>query len=291
MRSIEAQAADVGLRADVFIAKQYPDFSRSSLDGLFDNGLVILNGKPVKNSYKIKAKDSLKVDDSLLFKQPEPIELPVIYEDDDVIVIDKPAGVLTHAKGALNTEATVASFIKPKLSKDMPDSNRAGIVHRLDRPTSGAIITAKNPAALKWLQKQFSARKTKKTYSAIVEGAPEPASAIIDAPIARNPRKPQTFYVNPGGKPAQTEYRTIETLNKSSTYSVVELSPKTGRTHQLRVHLDYINHPVVGDRTYGHEAGHMYLHAKRLELTLPNGERKVFESAEPAYFKEFINGA
>ncbi len=288
MRTFKAEEADAGLRADVFISRQYPDFSRSSLDGLFDNELVLVNKKPIKNAHKVRADDKFTVDDRLLYRKPAAISLPIIYEDDDVIVIDKPAGVLTHAKGALNDEATVASFIAPRLAKNMPKNNRAGIVHRLDRATSGVIITAKTEPAQKWLQKQFSTRKTKKTYTAIVEGELEPKQAIIDAPIARNPRKPQTFHVNPAGKPAQTEYKTLEILDKSSIpNSLVEMKPLTGRTHQLRVHLAYIKHPIVGDRLYGHEGEHLYLHAKSLELTLPSGERKVFEVAEPAYFEEF----
>ncbi|HET6863725.1 MAG TPA: RluA family pseudouridine synthase [Candidatus Saccharimonadales bacterium] len=288
MRSLKAAKADIGMRADVFMAKYYPEFSRSSLDGLFDGGLVILNSKPVKNAYKIRQGDTFNVNDDILFVQPEAIELPVIYENDDVVVIDKPAGTLTHAKGALNNEATVASFIQPKLDKDMPKSNRAGIVHRLDRMTSGVIITAKNAAALKWLQKQFSSRKTKKNYAAIVEGELEPPEAVINAPIARNPRNPQTFAVYPSGKPAQTEYKATKVFSKNGDmYTLLDLKPLTGRTHQLRVHLAYIKHPIVGDAVYGRAAEHLYLHAKKLELTLPNGERKVFSSTEPAYFKEF----
>lgn len=281
----------MGSRADVFIASQYPQFSRSSLDGLFDNELVSINKKPVRGSYRVKEKDLFKVDDAVLFQEPAGIALPIIYEDNDVLVIDKPAGVLTHSKGALNTEASVASFIGPKLAKDTPKSNRAGIVHRLDRATSGVIITAKNEKARKWLQKQFSTRKTKKAYIAIAEGELEPKKAIIDAPIARNPRKPQTFYVSPAGKPAQTEYEVVKVLNKLSiSYSIVELKPLTGRTHQLRVHLAYINHPIVGDSLYGHKGEHLYLHAERLELTLPGGDRKIFEAKRPAYFEEFIKG-
>jgi 23S rRNA pseudouridine1911/1915/1917 synthase len=287
MKVFTAREADAGLRADIFIARQYPDFSRSSLDGLFDNGLVKAGQKPVKNSYKVKPGDEFRVDDRPLFKKPAKINLPVIYEDDDVIVIDKPPGVLTHSKGALNTEATVASFIAPKLAKDMPESNRAGIVHRLDRATSGVIITAKNQSALLWLQKQFSTRKTKKEYQAIAEGKLDPPAAVIDAPIARNPKKPQTFYVYPAGKPAQTEYRLLKILNKSSIYSLVELRPLTGRTHQLRVHMAYIGHPIVGDSVYGQGGEHLYLHAKSLELTLPGGRRRVFRAAAPVYFKEF----
>ncbi|HET7827731.1 MAG TPA: RluA family pseudouridine synthase, partial [Candidatus Saccharimonadales bacterium] len=155
------------------------------------------------------------------------------------------------------------------------------------RATSGVLITAKNPMALGWLQKQFSTRRVNKIYTAIIEGRIEPPKAVIDAPIARNPRRPQTFHVDPTGKPAQTEYQLIRLLNKPSAYSVVKLKPLTGRTHQLRVHLAYLNHPVVGDSLYGHQADHLYLHAKQLELTLPSRQRRVFKSAEPSYFKEF----
>jgi 23S rRNA pseudouridine1911/1915/1917 synthase len=288
MSVFKPTAADVGLRADIYLAGQYPQFSRSSLEKLFD-GLVTVNKQPIKPSFRVSESTKLSVDDSLLKQKPPKISLPVLYEDNDVMVIDKPAGILTHSKGALNTEATVASFIAPKISKDLT-GNRAGIVHRLDRATSGVIIVAKDQAALSWLQKQFSNRRTKKTYLAVAEGQPEPPKALIDAPIARNPKKPQTFYVNAAGKPAQTEYKTLKILNKSSNYySLVELKPLSGRTHQLRVHLAYIKHPVVGDRIYGHEAEQMLLHAQSLELTLPNRQRLVFESPIPKYFEEFIS--
>jgi len=207
------------------------------------------------------------------------------------VVIDKPSGILTHAKGALNTEATVASFIKNKISDEQLGGNRAGIVHRLDRQTSGLIITAKNKAALNWLQKQFSNRKVKKTYLAIVEGRPKPEAAIIDAPIARNPKKPQTFIVSSSGKSAQSQYKVLKTFRiKNNSYSLLELKPKTGRTHQLRVHLAYIGHPVVGDPVYGQPRKRLLLHATKLELSLPNGTAKSFISPMPPELKELSNG-
>ena len=287
MPEFKAKDSDIGVRADIFLAGRYTGFSRSSLEGLFSANKVTVAGKPVKASHKVTGSDVLAVDDSLITAAPQEIELPVIYEDENVLVINKPAGVLSHSKGALNLEATIASFIRPKISKTMT-GNRAGIVHRLDRPTSGVIITAKNPAALSWLQKQFSTRKTKKTYKAVIEGQPELTEAIIDAPIARNPKKPQTFYVNPSGKPAQTEYRIIKSITSGGKeYSLVELKPLTGRTHQLRVHLAYIGHPVAGDAVYGRPGPHLMLHASELELTLPGGSRRVFRAPEPVYFKKF----
>lgn len=288
MRRFTVSEADAGSRADVFVAAKYPRFSRSSLERLFEDGLVKLGRKAVKSSYKVKAGDKLSVDDSLVMAEPEAIDLPVIYEDENVLVIDKPEGVLSHSKGSLSDEPTVATFIKPKLEKYMPETNRAGIVHRLDRATSGVIITAKNPEALAWLQKQFSGRRTKKTYLAVVEGRLEPSSALIDVPIARNPRRPQTFRADPAGKPAQTEYSVLKVFDKAGkSFTLVELRPRTGRTHQLRVHMAYIKHPIVGDRIYGDGGDHLLLHAHKLELTLPDKSRMVFESKPPKYFTEF----
>lgn len=287
---LKVKAGDIGKRADVFVTENLNSYTRSSLSSLFDKELVLANGKPAKPSYKLRAGDKLEVNTYLLRAEPEAIEIPIIYEDNDVIVMNKPAGLLTHSKGALNTEATVASFIKPKLTDKNMTGNRAGIVHRLDRATSGVIIAAKNDKALKWLQKQFSTRKTNKTYLAIVEGVPTPEEAIIDAPIERNPKKPQTFRVGGGGRPSQTRYKVLKKSalgGLSNSYSLLELVPQTGRTHQLRVHLKYIGHPIVGDRVYGHDGEHMYLHAKSLEIILPDGRQMKFEIPEPKIFKDF----
>ncbi|MDO8592070.1 MAG: RluA family pseudouridine synthase [bacterium] len=289
MLKLKVNAGDKGKRADVFITEKLAGYTRSSLSALFDKELVLVNGKPAKASYKLRAGDKVEVNTSLLTAEPEAIEIPVIYQDDDVIVMNKPAGLLTHSKGALNTEATVASFINPLLTDNSLTDNRAGIVHRLDRATSGVIIAAKNATTLKLLQKQFSTRKVKKTYIAVVEGIPKPEEAIIDAPIARNPKKPQTFRVDSAGKPAQTQYKTLKNFTKGRKhYSLLELRPQTGRTHQLRVHLKYIGHPIIGDQVYGHAKDNMYLYAKSLEITVPGGHRKIFEVAEPKTFKDFM---
>jgi len=249
---------------------------------------VAVNAEVTKPSHKIKLGDEVQVDESLLRLKPPKIELPIIYEDDDVVVIDKPAGILSHSKGALNLEATVASFIKPRIKDKTLSGNRAGIVHRLDRPTSGVIIAAKNADSLVKLQKQFSKRNAKKIYIAIVEGLLEPTEAIIDAPIMRNPAKPQTFKVSSAGKPAITQYKVLKSFEKGSkAYSLVELRPLTGRTHQIRVHMAYINHPIVGDHVYGHDGDGLMLHAKSLEITLPNSERKVFSAKIPVRIEEF----
>jgi 23S rRNA pseudouridine1911/1915/1917 synthase len=289
MQEIKATLDHAGKRADVFVAENYPEFTRSSLERLFDNDMVTVSGRPVKAAYRLKGTETLKVDETKLRVTPEPIDLPIIYEDDNVIVINKPEGVLTHSKGALNDEATIASFIKPKLNDNDLTGNRAGVVHRLDRGTSGIIIAAKNSTALTKLQKQFSQRKTKKTYLAIVEREPAEKEAIIDAPIERNPRRPQTFKVGAGGKPAATYYKVLKSFTKNGKpYSLIELKPTTGRTHQIRVHLAYIGHPVFGDKIYGTPADHLYLHAASLEITLPGSQRQTFTSQPPEYFDKFI---
>lgn len=275
------------MRADVFIAKNYPQFTRATLAKLFDGIHILVNGQPVKHGYRVRVSDKVKVDVSPLKSVPEAVDIPILYQDDDVVVMNKPAGMLTHSKGSLNDEATVASFLATKITDETLTGNRAGIVHRLDRVTSGVIIGAKNSSTQAWLQKQFSSRMVKKTYYAAVEGVPETKIAIIDAPIGRNPKHPQTFMVTPLGRSAQTEYKVLSTIeNDGKAISLVELKPTTGRTHQLRVHMAYIGHPIVGDGVYGHQNNHMMLHAHKLELTLPGGHRKVFSAPLADIFKE-----
>ena len=291
MRVFKAKASDEGKRADVFIASKFKDLTRSSLEKLFDKDLIKISDKRLKPSYRVKPADKIELDDSAMRVKVPKIKLPVVFEDENVLVVNKPEGVLTHSKGAITDEATVATFIKPYL-QDFDTTNRAGIVHRLDRATSGVIITAKNKAALSALQKRFSLRKAKKSYVAIVHGHPEQAEALIDAPIERNPRHPQTFKVGANGKPAQTYYKVLSTFEKNGKqYSLLELAPFTGRTHQIRVHAKYLGTPVVGDSFYGEdEASHLYLHSSKLEITIPGSERKIFEAELPEYFKEFIDG-
>lgn len=288
MRKLTARKADQGVRADVFVASKYPQFSRSSLGMLFDKGMVMVKDRITKASHKLHAGDKVLIDEKYLKAKPPALKLPIIYEDNDVIVIDKPTGTLTHSKGALNLEGSVASFIAPKLKMRGPLNNRSGIVHRLDRATSGVIITAKNAKAMASLQKQFAKRKAKKTYIAIVEGKVEPEQAVISAPLMRNPARPQTFKVGSAGKSAETQYQVLDTLVKGGkAFTKLLLIPKTGRTHQLRVHMAYINHPIVGDRLYGHEGKDLLLHAQSLELTLPSSERKVFSAELPKRFEDF----
>ncbi len=285
-------------RLDQYVVEARPRLSRAYAAKLIEQGRVTVNTQPSKAGYKVRPQDTVAIDydESELDVIPH-IDLPVIYEDDDCIVMNKPAGVLTHAQGHLSAEASVATFLRDRLAEELRDAPerseqanaRAGIVHRLDRATSGVIIGAKNQAALSWLQKQFAQRRVKKTYTAIVEGVPEPSEAIIDMPIERNPKAPATFRVGANGKSANTHYEVIEQAGSGkSAETLLELRPETGRTHQLRVHLAHIGHPIVGDHLYGHAAfeDRLFLHAASLEITLPNRERRVFTAPLPPEFTE-----
>jgi 23S rRNA pseudouridine1911/1915/1917 synthase len=206
--------------------------------------------------------------------------LPIIYEDKNVIVINKPVGIISHARGKFWQEASVASFIRDRISG--MDGERGGIVHRLDRATSGIMICAKNESTLKFLQKQFQDRKVEKTYIAITDKRPKEEAAIIDAPIGRNLKDPKKFHVDINGKSAQTYYRVID--EKKGKYTI-ELSPKTGRTHQLRIHLAYINCPIIGDELYGGKSySRLMLHAYKLKINLPDNMEKVFSTDLPEEF-------
>lgn len=274
-----------GERLDIFVARQLPELSRSSAAKLVEVGKVTVNEViQSKTGFKLSVHDKVSIDyDSL--NQPTLIQpdLKVLYEDGDCVVIDKPVGLLTHSKGVFNPEPTVATWLSTKADEQMT-GDRAGIVHRLDRATSGVMICAKTPDALSWLQKQFAQRRVKKTYIAVVSGVFKQDEAVIDMPIERNPKKPQTFRVGSNGKSAQTAYRVLQTNNE---LSLVELKPTTGRTHQLRVHLKHIGHPILGDTFYeGQPADRLYLHAVSLELTLPNRDRKTFTVSPPTAFKQ-----
>lgn len=274
-------------RLDQRIVEQIPTLTRSYATKLIDEGKVTVNGEVVtKSGYKMRTGDIVVVDhDESLYKNIPTIELPILYEDDDCVVIIKPIGLLTHSKGAFNPEPTVATWLRGRLRS--MEGERAGIVHRLDRATSGVMICAKTPEAHSWLQKQFAQRRTKKTYTSIVSGRVDPPHAVIDMPIERNPKMPQTFRVGSNGKAAVTEYMVT---SENETLTQLELKPETGRTHQLRVHLAHIGHPIVGDLLYGGKsAERLYLHAHKLEITLPNRERKVFTAEIPASFSEFMN--
>lgn len=273
-------------RLDSLLASRYSETSRSTWQKHIKSGFVSVNGAVV-NSSKYEVSDA----DTIIVKLPEVNdfsnkELPIVYIDDNVIVIDKPCGVLTHAKGALCDEFTVADFFR-RYTTFNTETNRPGIVHRLDRDTSGIMIGARNPETAVMLQKQFSDRKTKKTYYAVLEGIPKLERADVDLPIGRNPLSPSTFRVDSKGKPALTRY---EVIAAKDNLSLVKLQPMTGRTHQLRVHMKYLNTPILGDRVYGKQSDRLYLHAFSLEITIPVGDRKTFIAPLPNEIQDMFRG-
>lgn len=275
-------------RLDQELTERNPELSRSTVQKYIKAGYVTVNGEVTK-----QPKVEVGAADKLVMTLPKKEsfaerDLPVVYIDDNVIVVNKPPGVLTHSKGVMNDEFTVAEFFRRYTTSGL-DTNRPGIIHRLDRDTSGLIIGARNDSTAALLKKQFSNRKVKKRYVAIVDGVPKTDQAVIDLPIGRNPAAPSTFRVDPSGKTAQTTYRVLASNGKQS---LVLLQPKTGRTHQLRVHLQYINTPISGDRVYGrpNKQGRLFLHAYSLELTLPGGHRTVFTAPVPDEFKKHFPG-
>ncbi len=273
-------------RLDQEVVSRYPDYSRSTVQKYIKAGYVELNGTVVTTP-----KQEVTENDDIALTIPaqtdtSDLELPILYLDDNVIVVNKPVGVLTHSKGALNDEFTVADFFR-RYTTNALDTNRPGIVHRLDRDTSGVIIGARNDETATLLKKQFADRTTKKQYTAVVDGIPKLDKAMIDLPIGRNPSAPSTFRVDSKGKDAITTY---EVLKSGEKRALIELRPKTGRTHQLRVHMQYIGTPIAGDRVYGNKksADRLCLHAHTLEITVPQSTRKVFTAPVPKEFEELV---
>ncbi len=259
------------MRLDVRLGEIFKSYNRATLQKFIEFGFVTVDGTLVrKASQRVErgAKVELKVPEAMKNADLVP---RVIFEDAHVVVLDKPAGLLSMAKGQYCPEKTLESY--------------GLLVHRLDRDTSGVVIMAKTPEVQLFLKKQFQARTTHKTYFAVVTGRPKLEAARIDLPIMRDLKRPTTFRVGAGGKAAETFYRVLRSDGK---HSLVELRPTTGRTHQLRVHLKYLGTPIVGDTVYGTEAAErMFLHAGRLEVTLPGGERRVFEAELPREFGRF----
>ena len=274
-------------RLDHELSNRYPKLTRSTLQKYIKAGHVKVDGVVITRPKQ----DVLETDDIAL-APPEhtdfsSYELPIVYIDDNVIVINKPTGVLTHSKGVLNDEFTVADFFRRYTTFGL-ETTRPGIVHRLDRDTSGIIIGARHDEAADLLKKQFADRRAKKEYIAVTEGIPKEPTAAIDLPIGRNPSAPSTFRVDPSGKSAQTTYEVVDT---NDTQALVKLWPKTGRTHQLRVHMQYLNAPIAGDRVYGKKkAERLFLHAHSLEITIPASKRETFTAPIPKEFTDKFPG-
>lgn len=286
---------DASTRLDSFLAARIENWSRARLQRLIEDGDVLVNGRTTKGAYKLKAKDEIEVEltpaPSSVFA-PEDIPIDIIYEDDDLIVVNKPAGLVVHpaAGNQTGTLANALAFHFDRLSTN-GGAIRPGLVHRLDKDTSGLLVVAKGEAVHEKLADQFRSREVFKSYLALVHGVVKENSGEIDEPLARDPRNRTRMAVVRGGRPALSLYRVRRQYNR---FSLLEVEIKTGRTHQIRVHLAWLKHPVVCDEVYGggrdntvqhpklraaiRKLGRQFLHAEQLGFRHPRSD-------EPMRFK------
>ena len=292
-------ADTAGARLDKLVVEKFPELSRTHAQELIAAGAVTVNGKPAKSSLKLNTGDKVEVTVSPEVPTDlagEDIPLKIIYEDADLLVIDKPAGLAVHPAPG-NPSGTLANAVVnylPSIAKDADDlaageMHRPGIVHRLDKDTSGLIIVAKNRNAQANLSDQFKNRTVKKTYITLVTGTLTPEQGIIEADIGRDPKHRQRMAVVAEGRASRTAYKVIKYYGNNT---LLEIKPETGRTHQIRVHLAAIGYPVVGDTTYGSHIkslARQFLHAGKIGFNLPStGKWVEFESALPPDLEQVL---
>lgn len=281
---LTTDSEDSGKRLDAFLHQRLPEFSRSRLQSWIKEGRVLLDGKGVRASYIMRGGEDISVTPAHLAPlkaEPEELPLKILYEDADIIVVDKPAGMVVHA-GAGHGRGTLVNALLHHFGSlsSVNGDLRPGIVHRLDRGTSGVLVVARTDRAHQALAAQFHDRQVEKTYLALVHGRMKQPQGRITTAIARDPVRRTRMTARLGsGRTAFTEYRVIEAWpGFSFEFSFLEVKIKTGRTHQIRVHLSSIGHPVVGDRVYGAPAAvtglpalnRFFLHAHRLSFTSPS---------------------
>lgn len=284
-----------GERLDRALVKTLPDISRTQVQRLIKEGHITIKGTPVKANLRLEGGEEAvvvlpEVEETELI--PEDIPLDIRYEDDDLLLINKPAGMVVHP-GAGHESGTLVNAVLAYCPDvlNVGGEKRPGIVHRLDKDTSGLILVAKTDRALQYLQDQFKDRTIKKRYVALVEGQLQPPTALIDAPIGRDTRQRKKMAVitsrhgTAQARPAQTMFNTITAYDD---YTLVECMPQTGRTHQIRVHMAYVGHPLVGDKVYGRRKQQIhikrhFLHAAGLVFKRPlDHQTLTFESELPS---------
>jgi 23S rRNA pseudouridine1911/1915/1917 synthase len=285
-REYHFTADAAGARLDKFVGERSPELSRTHAQRLIAAGLVTVNGRPARASLRLEAGDEIDITvppEPASQLTPEAIPLKILYEDADLLVVDKPAGLAVHPAPGHPGHTLVNAVLAylPSLAQ-ADDRLRPGIVHRLDKDTSGVILVAKNRVAQANLAAQFKARAVAKAYLVLVKGKLEPPSGAIEAAIGRDPRHRKQMAVVSRGREARTTYRVVKYVGG---YSLLEIEPETGRTHQIRVHLAAIGFPVVGDATYGVPSPHLarqFLHASKIGFRLPStGEWVEFEAPLP----------
>lgn len=296
MKQFIVEQEYVNLRVDKAIAMKYPDLSRTSIQRLIDDKKVLVNNKIIKASYKVILKDDIKIEEEEpkeISLKPQNIPLNIIYEDNDIIVVNKQKGLVVHPANG-NPDGTLVNAVmaicKDSLS-GIGGEIRPGIVHRLDKDTSGLIIIAKNDKAHINLSEQIKNREVKKTYIALVRGVIEENEATINMPIARSTKDRKKMAVSRVGKNAITHFKVLKRYDK---YTLLEVKIETGRTHQIRVHMSHIGYPIVGDEVYSNGKnpfgvkGQM-LHSAKLIFTHPvTGKVLNLEAPLPEYFKEVL---
>jgi len=278
---------DLGTRLDRFVADQLPDLSRGTVQRLIESGCVRVDNQQRKPKFRMTPGEVVSVEipppgiDEIL---PDPIPLSVVYETADVIVVDKPAGMVVHPAPGHPRGTLANALVAHVPGISVGGSQRPGIVHRLDKDTSGLIVAAKTDRGRASLITQWESRSVEKIYLALVSGSVADEEAIIDAPVGRDPKNRQRMAVVRSGRPAVTRFRVLERFPNAT---LLEVSIETGRTHQIRVHLAFIGHPVVGDQLYGRvrqtdpHVERQFLHASALAFQLPDGERLRLESPLP----------
>ncbi|HSX41535.1 MAG TPA: RluA family pseudouridine synthase [Candidatus Saccharimonadales bacterium] len=285
MTDIVIPAAAAGERLDVALAAATGK-SRSQITKLIKEDKIFVDDRLVTGSQLATGGERVRMAKIEQADLPEVPNLPIIFEDKDLLVIDKPAGLVVHLTETGRPQPTVADFASTKVKDD--DLERPGIVHRLDRDTSGVLVIAKNPEAKKWLQKQFHDRKVEKHYIALVSGHLREGEATINLPIGRSRKQPTKRAVTPGARSSITKYRVKREL---PGVSLLDVELETGRTHQIRVHFAHLGHPVIGDNLYGSaepKLGRFFLHAASLTLTSPSGRQMTFSSPLPTELKTYL---
>ena len=284
-----------GVRVDKYVSEHCPDLSRTRAQKLISDGYVRINGDIARAGYKLDAGDTITVEippAEPVLLQPEQIPLTIIYEDDELLVVDKPAGLTVHPAPGHSSHTLVNALLSHLSELSDSDEERPGIVHRLDKDTSGVMVVAKNVMAQENLMDQFKARTVVKRYQVLVKGHLSPKEGVIEAPVGRDPRHRQQMAVVPEsrGREATTEYTVIRYIGE---FSLLEVRPVSGRTHQIRVHLKAIGFPVAGDKVYGVKANPLtrqFVHAAVLGFVLPsNGEYREFTSPLPEDLRQALS--
>ena len=291
-QKISFTAYEEGSRLDSYATSRCPQLSRSHVQRLIDDGLVTVNGRDSKSGYKLRTGDRIVVEVPLpqpIAPQPEDIPLSIVYEDDDLLVIDKPAGLTVHPAPGHSEHTLVNAILAhcPELS--INGSIRPGIVHRLDKDTSGLMMIAKNDAAQRALSNQIKDRTVLKQYNVLVHGHLSPEKGVIEAPMGRDPGNRKRMAVVGSGREARTRYSVLKYFKG---YTLLEVMLETGRTHQIRVHLSATGFPVVGDAVYGKASNvvdRQFVHASRLGFNLPsNGKWVEFTAPLPGDLEEAV---